>query len=50
VALQSHPLGVEAAIVGDVRTEPGGFALLETGLGDSRVVDMLVGDLLPRIC
>jgi hydrogenase expression/formation protein HypE len=50
LALQSHPLGVEAAIVGEVRAEPGGFVLLETGLGGSRVVDMLVGDPLPRIC
>jgi hydrogenase expression/formation protein HypE len=49
-ALQSHPLGIDAAVVGEVRAEPIGFVLLETGLGGSRVVDMLVGDPLPRIC
>jgi hydrogenase expression/formation protein HypE len=49
-ALQSHPLGAEAAIVGEVRAEPEGFVLLDTRLGGSRVVDMLVGDPLPRIC
>jgi hydrogenase expression/formation protein HypE len=48
--LRSHPLGAEAAIVGDVRAEPEGFVLLQTGFGGSRVVDMLVGDPLPRIC
>ena len=48
--LRSHPLGAEAAIVGEVRAEPEGFVLLQTGFGGSRVVDMLVGDPLPRIC
>jgi hydrogenase expression/formation protein HypE len=49
-ALRSHPLGADAAIVGEVRAEPEGFVLLDTSLGGSRVVDMLVGDPLPRIC
>jgi hydrogenase expression/formation protein HypE len=40
----------EAAIVGEVREQPEGLVLLQTGLGGSRVVDMLVGDPLPRIC
>ena len=48
--LQSHPLGADAAIVGSVRAEPEGLVLLDTSLGGSRVVDMLVGDPLPRIC
>ncbi len=48
--LRSHPLGADAAIVGEVRAEPEGFVLLQTGFGGSRVVDMLVGDPLPRIC
>ncbi len=48
--LRSHPLGAQAAIVGEVRAEPEGFVLLQTGFGGSRVVDMLVGDPLPRIC
>jgi len=40
----------DAAIVGDVRVEPAGLVLLETAFGGSRIVDMLVGDPLPRIC
>jgi hydrogenase expression/formation protein HypE len=50
VALRSHPLGADAAIVGTVRSKPEGLVLLDTAFGGSRVVDMLVGDPLPRIC
>jgi hydrogenase expression/formation protein HypE len=49
-AMRSHPLGGDAAVVGQVQTEPEGLVLLDTGFGGSRVVDMLVGDPLPRIC
>ncbi len=48
--LRSRPLGADAAIVGEVRAEPEGLVLLDTAFGGSRVVDMLVGDPLPRIC
>jgi hydrogenase expression/formation protein HypE len=48
--LRKHELGAQAAIVGDVRTEPAGLVVLETTFGGSRIVDMLVGDPLPRIC
>jgi hydrogenase expression/formation protein HypE len=48
--LRLHPLGAEAAIVGEVRAEPAGMVLLDTAFGGSRIVDMLVGDPLPRIC
>ncbi len=48
--LRGHPLGADAAAVGDVRAEPAGLVLLDTSFGGSRVVDMLVGDPLPRIC
>ncbi len=48
--LRRHPLGAEAAIVGEVRAEPKGMVLLDTAFGGSRIVDMLVGDPLPRIC
>jgi hydrogenase expression/formation protein HypE len=48
--LRRHELGRDAVIVGEVRTEPAGFVLLDTALGGSRIVDMLVGDPLPRIC
>ena len=43
-------LGGEAAIVGELAADPPGLVLLDTALGGSRIVDMLVGDPLPRIC
>ena len=49
-ALRAHPLGCDAAIIGEVIAEPEGMVLLRTGIGGSRVLDMLVGDPLPRIC
>jgi hydrogenase expression/formation protein HypE len=49
-ALRSRPLGATATIVGEIRADPEGFVLLDTSLGGSRIVDMLVGDPLPRIC
>jgi len=49
-ALWEHPLGRDAAVVGRVVAEPPGMVLLRTGFGGTRVVDVLVGDPLPRIC
>ena len=49
-ALRSHPLGTAAAVIGEVRDEPPGMVVLNTAFGGSRVVDMLAGDPLPRIC
>lgn len=49
-ALRAHPLGREAARVGEIREGPGSIVVLRTPIGGSRVVDMLVGDPLPRIC
>lgn len=49
-ALKSHPLGREAAIIGEVRAEPVAMVFLRTDIGGTRVLDMLVGDPLPRIC
>ncbi len=43
-------LGGDAAIVGELAADPPGLVLLDTALGGSRIVDMLVGDPLPRIC
>jgi len=43
-------LGAQAAIIGELTTEEPGLVLLQTGFGGSRIVDMLVGDPLPRIC
>ncbi|GIG87980.1 hydrogenase expression/formation protein HypE [Plantactinospora endophytica] len=49
-ALRGHRLGAEAAIIGQVRADPPGLVLLRTGIGGTRIVDLLVGDPLPRIC
>ena len=49
-ALQAHPLGREAAVIGEVRADPPAMVFLRTQLGGARVLDMLVGDPLPRIC
>ena len=49
-ALRSVPGCEEAAEIGEVRTEPPGMVLVETGFGGKRVMDQLVGDPLPRIC
>jgi hydrogenase expression/formation protein HypE len=48
--LRRHGLGTEAAIIGEIRAEPKELVLLETAFGGARIVDMLVGDPLPRIC
>jgi hydrogenase expression/formation protein HypE len=49
-AMRAHPLGREAAAIGTVRAEPPGMVFLRTVTGGTRVVDMLAGDQLPRIC
>jgi hydrogenase expression/formation protein HypE len=49
-ALRSHPLGGEAARIGTLVESHPGLVVLSTGIGGSRIVDMLPGDQLPRIC
>jgi hydrogenase expression/formation protein HypE len=49
-ALRAHPLGREAALIGTVQADPPGMVFLRTDIGGMRVLDMLVGDPLPRIC
>jgi hydrogenase expression/formation protein HypE len=49
-ALRSIPGCEEAAEIGEVRTDPPGMVLVETAFGGRRVMDLLVGDPLPRIC
>jgi hydrogenase expression/formation protein HypE len=49
-ALQQTPGGEEARIIGEIREQPAGSVLVTTPYGGSRIVDMLVGDPLPRIC
>jgi hydrogenase expression/formation protein HypE len=49
-ALRSHPLGASAEIIGEIRADEIPLVLVDTPYGGSRIVDMLVGDPLPRIC
>lgn len=49
-AMRFHPLGQQAALVGEVTESHPGMVVVRTGLGGRRVLDMLVGDALPRIC
>jgi len=49
-ALQAAPGGDEARIIGEIREQPAGSVLVTTLYGGSRIIDMLVGDPLPRIC
>jgi hydrogenase expression/formation protein HypE len=49
-ALNARPGGEEARIIGEVSEQPAGSVLATTSYGGSRIVDMLVGDPLPRIC
>jgi hydrogenase expression/formation protein HypE len=49
-ALRSHEYGREAAIIGQVTTSHPGRVVMHTMLGARRIVDMLVGEQLPRIC
>ena len=49
-AMRANPAGTDAAIIGEVCAAPAGTVLLNTGFGGQRIVDMLVGEQLPRIC
>lgn len=49
-ALRGHPLGQSAARIGRAVAAHPGMVILETAIGGTRVVDMLPGDQLPRIC
>ncbi|MCQ8106182.1 hydrogenase expression/formation protein HypE [Methylomonas sp. SURF-2] len=49
-AMQQHPLGREAAIIGEVIADSHGFVQMRTAFGGSRIVDWPVGEQLPRIC
>ncbi len=48
--MQAHPLGQQAAIVGEVVEDSHNLVQMETAFGGSRVVDWLAGEQLPRIC
>ena len=47
-ALRSHPSGMDAVEIGEIRSEPPGIVVLVTAFGGTRIVDMLVGDPLPE--
>ncbi len=49
-AMRAHPLGADAAIIGEVVADDMGFVTMETGFGGTRIVDWLAGEQLPRIC
>jgi hydrogenase expression/formation protein HypE len=49
-AMRNHPLGAEAQVIGTVRKENAGLVTMRTPFGTTRIVDMLAGDQLPRIC
>ena len=49
-AMRSHPRGAEAAIIGTVGARRAGIVTMKTAFGSTRIVDLLTGDQLPRIC
>jgi hydrogenase expression/formation protein HypE len=49
-ALRAHPLSPDACVIGEIRAEPAGLVALRNAFGGTRIVDMLGGDPLPRIC
>jgi hydrogenase expression/formation protein HypE len=48
--MKDHPLGRDAAIIGEVKEDSPGKVVLRTPIGSSRLLDMMVGEPLPRIC
>jgi len=49
-AMRVHPLGKDSRIIGEVTEKPAGKVILKTAIGGRRILDMLVGEQLPRIC
>ncbi len=48
--MRENTYGRDACIIGEVKAEPQGIVAMRTGFGGTRIVDMLVGEQLPRIC
>jgi hydrogenase expression/formation protein HypE len=48
--MRRNPYGRGACVIGDVKAEPQGIVAMRTGFGGTRIVDMLAGEQLPRIC
>ncbi len=49
-AMRAHPYGQDTSLIGEVVKEPAKMVLLNTEIGGRRIVDMLLGEQLPRIC
>ncbi len=49
-SMRQHPLGASAAIIGEVVAEHAGMVLMKTEIGGTRVLDVMFGEQLPRIC
>jgi hydrogenase expression/formation protein HypE len=49
-AMKDHPLGADAAIIGTVTERPDTHVMLKTTFGTTRMIDMMSGEMLPRIC
>jgi len=48
--LRAHPLGAQACIIGTVKDDNPGLVTMRSRIGATRIVDMLSGEQLPRIC
>jgi hydrogenase expression/formation protein HypE len=48
--MRQHPLGQDAAMIGEVVAEHPGMVLMKTQIGGTRVLDVMFGEQLPRIC
>jgi hydrogenase expression/formation protein HypE len=49
-AMREHPMAGDACQIGEVTDSPSGRVLMRTGIGGTRVVETLAGEMLPRIC
>jgi hydrogenase expression/formation protein HypE len=48
--MKAHPLGKDAAIIGEVIEDDNNFVQMKTKFGGTRIVDWIAGEQLPRIC
>jgi hydrogenase expression/formation protein HypE len=48
--MREHPLGLKSCVIGRLTSEHPGVVRMTTGIGSSRIIDMLTGEQLPRIC
>jgi hydrogenase expression/formation protein HypE len=49
-AIRKNPFGRDAVVIGEVVEDHTGRVIMQTRIGGSRIVDMLAGEQLPRIC